>query len=174
MSQVFSINDPPGAFRVFASDGGTAFDSRYETHRVHMTGVVELAGRTTSPGPGGSVILNPSAGVSVPYGKTFATPPYLVSASRKTQVNQTYLRFTGQWIVDDQPLFDQITRPFIYYAPAADFYTYLRGHFTNAGVSSVFLGNVNATGSTAYSNADVYYNGARRVWYAVLDNPAGA
>lgn len=155
------FNDPPGEFRVLRPDGDVAFDSRLPSQRIHLRGVTDVVGRNTSPAPGGGVILNPSAYVTVPFGKTFPRAPYVRSASRRFYPPN----------LTEQKAVNRIYPPYIRYSDAGtNFLTYIHGHFSNAGTTQLYLGNLDSTDPTN----PAAWNGSRRVWYAIFDNPIGA
>lgn len=136
---------------MFANDGSSAFDSRLQTQRIFLVGTLDLQGRTSSPAPGGGVLLNPSAFTNVPYGKTFDKIPYVRSVSRRIGTSNAF----DFWI---QP-------PYINYSAGGNYLTYINGHYSNANTTSLYIGNTDAT------DAANGFNGARRYWYAVFENP---
>lgn len=79
LTETFMLNDPPGAFRVIAADGTSAFDSRLSTQRIHMTGTLDLTG------PANTGIISTTSRVN--FGKTFAVPPYVKGAGRMIDAN---------------------------------------------------------------------------------------
>lgn len=157
------FNDPAGEFRVLNDAREAAFDSRLVTQRIHLQGVTDIAGRSTSPAPGGGVALNPSAAVSVVYGKTFARSPYVLCASRRL--------YPGVGTYPFGITTDKIYPPYIGYAGGGpvNYLSYAHGFFSNAGTSQLFIGNLDST-----DLFDPSWNGSRRAWYAVFDNPIGA
>lgn len=139
--EAFLINDPPGTFIVKSLDGGTAFDSRLQTQRIYMVGTADLLGP-------------PNAAVSatylqVPYGKTFPKIPYVRSVARALDApfdtsfqnyHPPYMTWTNILVTGQQSI---------------------TGHYTNANVSSVYLGN-------AWQS---YPNRRLRFLYAIFENP---
>lgn len=136
MTQTFIFNNPPGSFRVLQPSGLAAFDSRYATQKIYLTGVA----------------LVPLAGVTIPYGKTFAKVPYVRSAAR-------LIDSSGSSYADYQ----------VYYPPritwsripstGAQFFS---GNYTAAAYSSMVLGS-------AWTAS--YAPGRYNFLYAVFENP---
>lgn len=76
MPKAYTLNDPPGSFRVFAPDGNSAFDSRLATQLLHMQGT--------------ALVAQPSsveATTFIPYAKVFTKIPYVRSAARLFEGN---------------------------------------------------------------------------------------
>lgn len=135
----FIFNDPPGAFIVKSPDGGVAFDSRMATQRLYMTGTADVAG---PPNTGYYAIY-----LEVPYGKVFPKPPYVRSAARALDGSDV--------------IFQYFYPPYLTWMNVTVTGVHnFSGNYTNAGVSSLSLGN-------AMQNRRV------RHVYAVFENQVG-
>lgn len=141
--QTFEINNPDGAFRVYASDGIDAFDSRLQTQRIFMTGTADVDGP-------GSYLFNE---LSIAFGKTFATTPYARSASRLIDASKSTLN-----------AYKNLLPPQLSYQASTPSAVFWDGNYTVAKLDSLVLGN--STSGTA-SQA------RRRFWYSVFENPIG-
>lgn len=154
----FDFNEVPGVFRVFADDGSAVLDSRFPSQRLHQTGVVTATGRTMIY-DGTNYWLVMSTPTYVPFNKTFAKPPYVLSCSRPLDdKDQTGMSQT-----------DRITSPYMYSNNnyLANYVVAYSGHFTNAGLSGMNIGNLNFNDTIGGLGGS---NGQRRVWYSVFEN----
>lgn len=157
MIQTYELSDK---FIVYAPDGTIAFDSRIMSQRVHLVGTTVIGGRVTVPTPIGGI--SAMGGVNVPFNKTFTKPPYILSATRKLAVDDDNEEFPPSRIYPPRML---------YRDPAVfDPGNYLKGAFTNAQTTSVFVGNVSASMNVPLFGVTLVFRGDKRVWYAVFEN----
>jgi len=162
MIQTYEFSDK---FIVYAPDGTIAFDSRNMSQRIHLTGSVDLGGRTTAPNASSPVGLNTSASATIPLNKVFTKPPYVLSATRKFAADDSNEEFPS----------NRIYPPRVLYRDPAYFDggNYLKGAFTNSQTNVVGIGNLSASGPITFLNVTQTYRGEKRAWYAVFENEVG-
>lgn len=159
--KTFALNETPCVFEVFAEDGSTVFDSRFPSQRLHMTGVATATGRTMVPNGSGGYNLVMSTPTYVPFSKTFAKQPYVLSGSRP--LDNLEPSALSQ--------LDRITTPYmrVNFNYQASYLVQYSGYFTNAGLSGMYIGNLNYNDGPT-GGAFGGSNGLRRVWYSVFEN----
>ena len=135
--RTFTINDPPGTFIVHGADGHVAFDSRLPLQRVHLNGTAVVNGPPDTSTYFGTLF--------VPYGMTFAKPPYVLSAAR---------------LLDDIGLYSQefYSPRFTYSLNPVTGQVLIGGTYTAANETGVYLGNAGYSPPTLKGRAKFIYS----------------
>lgn len=157
-TETFSWNNPEGTFRVFSEDGRSVFDSRLMTQTILLTGVLDIQGRALGFDTNGNIYTGIDGNATVLFGKTFSQRPYVRAASRRLYSDTADPENAWTWKI---------------YGPRAElnnssYYNNAinikRGYYTNSMFDRLFIASLDPWGAG--------YNGYRRFWYAVFDNPS--